>query len=368
MATVQEKCVAFGKQFSGMEHAKQGEALTQLRAQVAKMPTRGDGDDPYVQLLARCEKIYKLSDPGLVDDDEDDYDDDFDEDEDGQDAFDVMVEQGTEPEPTDDGGEEYYSYSASEPIDADETQVPVDDIPDYDDGDDGVVSGFDDMIADAPGRPDRDAAFGGTGSLLETGSFVQSDEPEDDYGEDKGKAVEASLVVEEDELSIAAPLRRLGAYLLDGLLALPAMICLGISIPGIMASMLFGGGGGMMILAGIGFLLCFIPLVVTIIFWKKSSSFGKNMLGLYVFDIAKDRRASFGTMFLRDFVCRLLPGFAGGIVSVILGMIGLGIIGSIVTLLAVLGWYGAILFTPNRQAGHDMMLKTLVIQRPRADS
>ena len=196
----------------------------------------------------------------------------------------------------------------------------------------------------------------------------------------------AGMIVVSDgsEVYLASRGRRFCAYLLDGLLMVPFTACLFVAMIMLLPfflSVLFApvtlvGSLAMPELAeflptslprGIGvvlflaFAFWFAAFVTQVVFWSKGTSFGKRLLGLYVFSVKRGRRSGFGLMFVREFLCKALPYVFGVFAVVVFDFLTGASSGSFFYSVIFIAWYAFIFFTERRQAVHDIFVGTLVV-------
>lgn len=138
---------------------------------------------------------------------------------------------------------------------------------------------------------------------------------------------------------IAGPLRRLAAFILDGLLASVLSFILGILglMPDILTDEYSDPAAASQNLGMYYLIILVIYLVIQCIFYTRSTSLGKAILRMQVVTKDSQQPAGFGKMLLRETVGKALSGI----------VFGLG--------------YLWILFNKDRQAWHDKIVNTVVI-------
>ena len=130
---------------------------------------------------------------------------------------------------------------------------------------------------------------------------------------------------------LSSPGRRLGAYLLDGLVLMIAVV---------IDLVILGTGGA--VVTGIAFVGW---LVWALVVWARGQTPGKQLLGMRTVTLRSGRRATWGTMLVREFLLKFL--LFGLIVSLTLG---LGLI-----------LYFWLLWDAKRQELWDKMVGTIVV-------
>ncbi len=137
---------------------------------------------------------------------------------------------------------------------------------------------------------------------------------------------------------LASPGKRLGAYVLDVVVPIVALLVIfGIGGLGVAAGGQRAGGGiGCLVMSGL--LLAYIIFAFGL--FARGTTPGKKLLGMYV--VKEDGQpAGFGTMLFREWIGKIISGLA----------FGLG--------------YVWILFDRDRQGWHDKLASTFVVEQPR---
>ncbi len=123
---------------------------------------------------------------------------------------------------------------------------------------------------------------------------------------------------------LASPGKRLGAYFLDFGIPIFAIVMIASTAAAL-------GSGGFFMLLLLGY------IVWALMLFSKGTTPGKNLLGMRVID-ERGQRASFGKMFVREWIGKFISGF----------ILGLGYI-----------W---ILLDRDRQGWHDKLVSTYVVE------
>ena len=106
-------------------------------------------------------------------------------------------------------------------------------------------------------------------------------------------------------------------------------------------------------------LLCAVVVAVLfMLFWRRGTSPGKKLFGLYVVDVGSGVTADFGRMFLRESVCKSV------ISSVPIGLLlSVGVDVTLAVSLPVVAALVMVFIHPKRSAPWDLMSRTMVVRR-----
>ena len=106
-------------------------------------------------------------------------------------------------------------------------------------------------------------------------------------------------------------------------------------------------------------LLCVVAVAVLfMLFWRRGTSPGKKLFGLFVVDAGTGVRADFGRMFLRESVCKS----ASSSIPIFL-LLTAGVDVELAISLPVLAGLVMVFLHPKRSAPWDLMTHTMVVRR-----